>query len=70
MSTMSITKYGFVWDDCEIIRLASIGKRLVLTIQRGGLRYDVYISATGRSVRVFKNPQRIVADDREVCSKL
>jgi len=60
-----ITRYGFSWNGCEIIRCAAIGRRLILTVHRNGVRHDVYISATGRSVRVFRNRQKIVTDDGE-----
>ena len=50
--------YGFRWGPLNVIRTASLSDgRRVLSIKSDGTsdRFEVYASATGRSVRVFKN---------------
>ncbi len=48
------TPYGFKWGAVNVQRAASIDGRIVLTISTSaGKSIDVYVSAEGRSLRVF-----------------
>lgn len=52
------TDYGFVWGPVEVIRAMSLPiDRRVLTIETKYKKLNIYISATGRSVRVFSEGQ-------------
>lgn len=50
------TQYGFRWGPCEIVRYAIMpDERRVIGVEvNGQRRLDIYISRTGRSVRVFE----------------
>lgn len=52
--------HGFTWGPCNVTRTMEIDGRVVLTITTDtGQSLDVYVSRTGRSVRVFKNGQEL-----------
>ena len=53
-SHITPTEYGFKWGAAEVRRTMSIDGRVVLTISTtAGKAIDVYVSAHGRSLRVF-----------------
>ncbi|WP_043735476.1 hypothetical protein [Nocardia asiatica] len=50
-----LTDYGFVWGPAEVTRLTEIDGRVVVGIRTAtGQEITIYVSATGRSIRVFK----------------
>lgn len=50
-----LTEYGFKWGPMELTRLVSIDGRVWFQVTtEAGQQIEVYISRTGRSVRVFK----------------
>lgn len=57
------TEYGFQWGPATVERLAVCergnGLYRVLQISTGRRRLDVYISPTGRSVRVFSDGREL-----------
>lgn len=61
---MSDEEYGFRWGPMVVSRLAHFQVRAnqevyVLGIRAGGSSVEVYVSRTGRSVRVFKNGREL-----------
>lgn len=47
-------RYGFRWDHVTVLRYANINGTKVLAIRINNTdRLEVYVSPTGRSVRVF-----------------
>jgi hypothetical protein len=55
------TDYGFIWEQLEVQRLAEIKGTKVVAIDAKSNRVTVYVSPTGRSVRVFKNGKEMKA---------
>jgi hypothetical protein len=56
------TPFGFVWGPAEITRCALLPKdSRVLQIKTPYRSLDVYVSATGRSVRVFSDGEEWTA---------
>jgi hypothetical protein len=53
--TDELTDYGFTFGACEVTRLAALpdGSVCLRIATTGGKRIDVYVSPTGRSLRVF-----------------
>jgi hypothetical protein len=52
--------YGFAWGPVEVRRRMSHNGRVVLTVETDtGQSIDVYVSRTGRSLRVFKNHKEL-----------
>jgi hypothetical protein len=49
------TVFGFIWGPVTVERTATLppGDRRVITVRTEHRELDVYVSATGRSVRVF-----------------
>lgn len=55
-------RYGFRWGPMSVVRAATFaGDRRVLSITTDGSddRLSVYVSPTGRSVRVFRNGKEL-----------
>jgi hypothetical protein len=54
-------RYGFRWGPMSVVRAAMFGQRRVLSITTDGTndRLSVYVSPTGRSVRVFRNGKEL-----------
>ncbi len=47
--------YGFAWGPLNVVRYAEIDGRVVLGLETDtGRRFEVYVSPTGRSLRVFE----------------
>lgn len=56
------TEHGFVWGPMEVTRTAVMDGRVVLRIETSaGQEVTVYVSATGRSLRVFKDGTELTA---------
>lgn len=50
-----MTPFGFKWGPALVERCCTLpGDRRVITIRTDHRQLDVYVSATGRSVRVFE----------------
>ena len=45
--------YGFRWGQVDVTRIATIGERKVLSVDTDYRHLEVYVSAKGRSVRVW-----------------
>jgi hypothetical protein len=56
MSDIELTQYGFEWGPMTVTRYAQMpnGSRVVGIEVDGKRVLEVYVSATGRSVRVFR----------------
>ncbi len=52
------TPHGFMWCDVEVMRVAEIDGRHVIAII-GGHEVNVYVSPTGRSMRVFRDGREL-----------
>ncbi|QYC53743.1 hypothetical protein SEA_LEROY_77 [Gordonia phage Leroy] len=53
-SYITPTEHGFKWGAAEVRRTMSVDGRVVITIATtAGKAVDVYVSAEGRSLRVF-----------------
>jgi hypothetical protein len=49
------TEFGFRWGPADVTRCCTLpGGRRVIQIKTAYRDFDVYVSATGRSVRVFE----------------
>jgi hypothetical protein len=59
MSDDHLTDYGFTFGPAEVIRIASINGTRVLAIKAGRHTVDVYVSKTGRSVRVWRDGKEL-----------
>lgn len=60
--SLSLTNgpYGFAWGPVEVRRTMSHKGCVVLTVETGtGQSIDVYVSRTGRSLRVFKDHKEL-----------
>jgi hypothetical protein len=56
--TLTTGLHGFAWGPVEVRRTMSINGRVLITIQTdAGQSIDVYVSKTGRSLRIFKKGQ-------------
>lgn len=56
-----VTEYGFVWGPVEVARLMSLADgRRALEVKTPYRRIEVYVSPTGRSVRVFCQGREMV----------
>lgn len=56
------TDHGFIWGPMEVTRTAAIDGRVVLRIETAaGQEVTVYVSRTGRSLRVFKDGTELTA---------
>jgi hypothetical protein len=56
------TPYGFKWGPALVERRMEFEGRVCIgVITETGRRVDVYVSRTGRSVRVFENGQELTA---------
>lgn len=55
----SETQYGFTWGPAEVTRMATFRETRVLGIRTGRHKVAVYVSPTGRSVRVFKDGKEL-----------
>jgi len=53
------TSFGFRWRGVEVERLAVVRESAVLGIKAGKSKLEIYVSPTGRSVRVFKNGKEL-----------
>lgn len=57
------TPHGFTWGPMTVDRLAAVdrsgGRYRVLRVSTGFQALDIYVSPTGRSVRVFRNNQEL-----------
>ena len=52
----SIGLFGFRWGPMDVVRMSVLpGDRRVLGVKTSSVDLEVYVSATGRSVRVFRN---------------
>lgn len=50
------TPYGFRWGPADISRCCELpGERRVIQVKTPHRTLDIYVSATGRSVRVFSD---------------
>jgi len=55
-----ITEYGFRWGPMEVERLSEIrGRGYMLGIKAQGARLEIYVSPTGRSVRVYRGGEEL-----------
>jgi hypothetical protein len=55
MTGDAVTDYGFAWGPVEVTRAALLPEdRRIITIKTPYVDLDVYVSATGRSVRIFR----------------
>lgn len=55
---MGLTEFGFEWGPMTVTRAATIPSGYVLNIKTdAGREIDVYVSAQGRSLRVFGRGQ-------------
>ncbi len=67
-------RYGFTWGNVKVTRMAEItrptGTCRVLSVSSDKVRLEIYVSPTGRSVRVYRNGTELVAesDTAEVAS--
>lgn len=56
MSADGYTEFGFRWGPADVTRCCTLpGDRRVIQIKTAYRTIDVYVSATGRSVRVFEH---------------
>lgn len=56
------TPYGFQWGPALVERRMAVEGRVCVSVTTDtGRRVDVYVSRTGRSVRVFENGQELTA---------
>jgi hypothetical protein len=53
-----ITDFGFDWGDVAVVRTAEFKGMKCLTISCNGNEVSVYVSPTGRSIRVFDRKSR------------
>lgn len=53
-----VTQYGFLWGPMEVSRLADIGTHRVIRVEAGKHHIEIYVSPTGRSIRVFDDKNR------------
>jgi len=53
------TSFGFKWRGVEVERLAIVRGAKVLGIKVNNTKVEVYVSPTGRSVRVWKNGKEL-----------
>jgi len=53
------TSFGFRWRGIEVERLAIIRDRSILGIKVNKTSLQIYVSPTGRSVRVWKNGKEL-----------
>jgi hypothetical protein len=53
------TSFGFRWRGIEVERLATIRDRAILGIRVNKTSLQIYVSPTGRSVRVWKNGKEL-----------
>lgn len=59
------TQYGFRWGPVEVTRIGSWVRRrgrgatVVLEVKAGKTKLDIYVSPTGRSVRVYKGNREV-----------
>jgi len=60
------TDYGFIWGAAEVQRMATLGEgRVVIGVSTGTgtkrkRRLEIYVSSTGRSVRVWRDGRELV----------
>lgn len=58
-----LTDYGFIWEGIEVERTTTIGlpqgDTRVLTVKVNKTKLTIYVSPTGRSIRVFKNGKEL-----------
>lgn len=56
------TEFGFTWGPAEVTRCCELpGDRRVIQVRTDHKTLDIYVSATGRSVRVFSNGRELRA---------
>lgn len=63
-----LTDYGFRWGPMEVTRIAIVDtERRILEVKTATTKVNIYVSAQGRSVRVFKDGVEMVPgeDDDE-----
>lgn len=53
MSRVHFEPWGFVWGPMRVTRVMEIRGAVVVEIRGAKTRVEVYVSAQGRSVRVF-----------------
>lgn len=55
-----VTQYGFTWGPVVVTRMTTLpGDRRVLRVKVGDRNLDIYVSRTGRSVRVFDSGREL-----------
>jgi len=61
--TDAATAFGFTWGPMSVERLATVdrqrGTYRILRVDTGHVQLTVYVSPTGRSVRVFRETQEL-----------
>ncbi len=57
--TSSVDEFGLVWCDITIHELWEFEGTHVIGIRKGSKNLDVYISPTGRSIRVYLNRREL-----------
>ncbi len=57
--SMSEHDYGFYWCGLGVTRCAEINGRHVLRVGTDSKSLDIYVSPTGRSVRVFSGGREL-----------
>jgi hypothetical protein len=45
--------YGWTWGNLEVIRMGDLNGTKCLQVQQGKRELQIYVSPTGRSIRVF-----------------
>ena len=68
MSELNATPYGFEWGPMQVTRTMSFRGSHVVTIAptgkpESGQALDIYVSATGRSIRVFRGNKELKVID-------
>lgn len=56
---MDNTRYGFSWCNVEVQRTAEIDARHVIEVKGPMHTVNIYVSATGKSMRVFKDGKEL-----------
>lgn len=61
--TFKLTDFGFRWGQIEVTRMSSVARHngvyRCVQVKTDHSAVDIYVSPTGRSIRIFKNGKEI-----------
>lgn len=63
-ASSELTQFGFTWGGATVTRCADFDGTVVIEVAGSGKKVTVYVSPTGRSVRVFKDGQELKAVEK------